>query len=61
MRINHAPLWLALLLITVGGASFGVGILTGAHVLTGIGMIMLPVGMLYGLLAGYPTHEAPRP
>ncbi|HZS01574.1 MAG TPA: hypothetical protein VFE37_22850 [Chloroflexota bacterium] len=60
MRINHAPLWLGLLLIVVGASCFGVGILTGTHVLTLLGMIVLPAGMLYTLLAGYPTVEAPR-
>ena len=60
MRINHGPLWLGLLWIILGGACFGTGILSGAHVLTILGMIILPAGILYGLLAGHPTRETPR-
>jgi hypothetical protein len=60
MRINHAPLWLSLLWIIVGASCFGFGILTGAHVLTLIGMLVLPAGILYALLAGHPTREAPH-
>jgi hypothetical protein len=59
MRINHTPLILGLLLIIVGGSSFGVGILSGAHVLTLLGMLLLPAGILYSLLGGHPYHEAP--
>jgi len=59
MRINHTPLVLGLLLIIVGASCFGVGILSGAHVLTFFGMLLLPGGILYGLLAGYPAHDAP--
>ena len=60
MRINHAPLWMGLLWIIIGASCFGIGILTGAHVLTFLGMIILPSGIMYGLLAGYPRHEAPH-
>jgi hypothetical protein len=59
MRINHAPLWMGLIWIIVGASCFGIGILTGAHVLTLLGMILLPAGILYGLLAGHPSSEAP--
>jgi hypothetical protein len=59
MRINHAPLWMGLIWIIVGATCFGIGILTGAHVLTALGMVGLPSGILYGLLAGHPSGEAP--
>jgi len=59
MRINHVPLVLGLLLIIVGASCFGVGILSGMHLLTFLGMLLLPAGIFYGLLAGYPSHEAP--
>ncbi|HLH26011.1 MAG TPA: hypothetical protein VK066_26140 [Chloroflexota bacterium] len=61
MRIRHGTLWLSMLWIIIGGACFGVGILSGAHVLTLLGLIILPAGMLYTLLAGYPRPEAPNP
>ena len=60
MRINHIPMVLGLLLVVVGGACFGIGILSGAHVLTVLGMLLLPAGMLYSLLAGHPRHEIPH-
>jgi len=50
-----------MLLIIVGALGFGVGIISGAHVLTLLGMIILPTGIMYSLLAGYPRRESPRP
>lgn len=59
MRIRHGTLWMSLLWIIIGGSCFGIGILAGAHVLTFLGMIILPSGILYGLLAGHPRRETP--
>ncbi|HEY7065818.1 MAG TPA: hypothetical protein VII06_30360 [Chloroflexota bacterium] len=61
MRINHRGLWLSLLWIIVGGVCFGIGVMTEAHVATLLGMIILPSGILYTLLAGYPSRPAPPP
>ena len=60
MRINHTSIWLGIIVIVVGATCFGIGILSGAHVLTILGMILLPSGILYGLLAGHPRYEAPH-
>jgi uncharacterized membrane protein HdeD (DUF308 family) len=59
MQINHAPLWMGVLWIIIGAFCFGVGIISGAHVLTVLGMIILPAGIMYSLLAGHPKRETP--
>ncbi len=57
---GNRAIWLSMLLIVVGALCLAAGIVTDTFLGTFVGMIVLPAGILYGLLAGYPAADAPR-